>query len=299
MNNLQRLFLAVFACAIFINFDGTVSFFFATVLLFFSLSPTNWFSRKAMHQPSTSEMLSIDGLNVLTALFKLRCMEITTAYDTIRRHQKNVGKEGSWIASFMQDFVSGDDDSCLHLSDSDEKRKQHALDRFHTDYNFGCAPLDLYRDQIQDIKLALAFWDVGPDCMQRRLKGLRSFGIAVFHIDQLIKLYGQLGKGSFRALFCYDPRKSFKRTTLKKIQHLWGEIITTFKTRLVLDKVKQEKNNTTCELFEEIEALENLERLFDLAISEHNTKNRTTTLSDSETLLLSKLSSNPFRTLWW
>lgn len=303
MNTLQRHLLFLFAGLIFFHSvssyesstESHLRLFFSAVLIVLAISPRRWFMRTI-----SSNSISFEGLTVFKALLKLRSVEITAAYSAIREYQDKVGKEGNWIALFMKEQSTIPNDSCTEYSEKKQRQlEEKAIEKFNSNYKFcSLTPLDLYRDKIKDVKIALLFWNVGPGLMQHNLKGLREFMVVPEQIDRLIRFYARLGSGSFYALFGNDPRKFLRRIIFDQIQWTWAEIIGSLKMRFLLEKMKNEqhKNNTELnEILEELTALEDLTFSLDLAITQKSSRRLGSSSSKkNEELLLTLLPKNPF-----
>lgn len=337
VSKLQRALLIFFAVLVlfcrssYSESWAYLQLFLAAILLFFGLSPANWFRRKkpvkqdivsslASSQENaendfedeelsalpTTGFLTSENLLLLKALIKLRSAEIGNIYLEVREYQKKA-KDGNWVPLFMKNMAVLD----LHGRSShvekeeEEKAEIEAMTIFEEKYKFcSFAPTDLYEDQIADLHVALLCWCYPPQTIINRLEELRSFGFLHDRIGALINAYQAIDKcgGDFSSIFKATKSERF-RPSLKKISFLWSEIARIFKMSLLLQQIKNEipneqHANENIDL-QEIEALVELESYLDLAITQENLDRKSFISHPSkekEKLFLNHLKFNP---LWY
>jgi hypothetical protein len=318
VSKLQRILLILFA--VLVLFSGSSHLFLAAILLFFGLSPVNWFNKKQREQDVLSSLVSeehelsalptigfltSEKLLLLKSLIKLRSAEIGNIYLQVRQYQKEA-ENGNWVPIFMKQMAVSDlHEPYNHVEkEEEEKAEAEAMAIFEERYKFcSIAPTGLYEDQIADLHVALLYWRYSPQTVINRLEELKSFGFLEDCIDPLIKSYQIIDKcgGGFKSIF-KKKTGSFK-PALDRISHHWSEIIRIAKMNMFLDQIKNDTSNEhhieeNTEL-REIEALVELDRFLDCAITQENL-DRKSCISlppkEKEEFLLNRLKFNP---LWY
>lgn len=247
-----------------------------------------------------------EKLLILKSLIKLRCAEIGNIYLVLRQYQKEA-KDGNWVPLFMKELAVADlHEPYIHVEkEEEEKAETEAMAIFEERYKFcSIAPTGLYEDQIADLHVALLHWRYSPQTIINRLEELQSFGFLGDWIDALIKAYQAIDKcgGDFKSIFKSKKTGSF-RPSLKRISFLWSEIARILKMSMFLQQIKNETPNEqhaneNIDL-QEIEALIELDRFLDCAITQENL-DRKSLISlpnkEKEKFFLSRLKFNP---LWY
>lgn len=184
----------------------------------------------------------------------------------------------------MKEYSIEPSDPWTEYSEKKEKKIKHrTIEKFKENYDFNSmAPVDLYRDKINDVKIALLFWAVGPDMIIKKLNGLKDLGVMDEQINSLIKLYRYLGGGisgfifrRFSFLFSSTPLKFLILPSYDEIRLAWDQILNCLKTRI--DLLKDLPGNLYSEkelnqILAEIEALEDLEFWLDSVITSNHKK---------------------------
>jgi hypothetical protein len=332
MNRIQR-FTLIFSAVLILFFSDSaygdssyLKLFIVTVLLLFGLSPQRWFHKKQANPTATlaltpeseqdenqdSSSLPHFGFSspeqslIIKALIKLRSAEIGNVYLALRQHQKEA-KDGNWVLLFMKQM------STLELhgpythveKEEEEKAEREAMVIFEERYKFcSIAPTELYEDQIADLHVALLYWRYSPQTIINRLEEFRSFGFLTDRLDALIKAYQEVDKcgGSFKSIFKSKKTGSF-RPSLKRISFLWSEIIRILKMSMFLQQIKsgtpnEQHADENIDL-QELEALIELERYLDCAITQENLDPKSFISlpnKEKEKFFLSRLTFNP---LWY
>lgn len=338
MNKIQRLLLIFFAILVLLSYGSSytkfgtdLELFLAAVLLFFGLSPLTWFCKKQSVQRETTvpenenyeealkneDFIPLPFLGfptseqslILKSLIKLRAAEIGSIYCTLRDYQRKVG-DGNWVPLFMKKKAVSDlyYAHYVHIeTEEEQKAEAEAQDIFEKKYKFcSIAPTDLYENEIADLQVALAYWCSSPKMLIYRLEEIKSFGILGDWIDSLIQQYKLLDQvtagGDFETIFKKNKdAKSFK-FCLDKITSLWSQISRIMKMSIIMNRIKEnieneQSSNEDIDL-KEIEALVELERHLDYAITKENSKIRGFALASFEKIepfFLERLKFNP---LW-
>ncbi len=332
MSGLQRFLLISSAVLIFLFSDSAygdesyLKLFIVTVLLFFGLSPERWLHKKQSNPTCTLALKSESEQDenkdspslphpgfpspeqslIIKALIKLRSAEIGNVYLELRQQQKEA-KDGNWVPLFMKQMATLDlHGPYTHVEkEEEEKAESEAMVIFEERYSFcSIAPTELYEDQIADLHVALLHWRYSPQTVINRLEEFRSFGFLTDRLDALIKAYQDIDKceGGFKSIFKSKKSGSF-RPSLKRISLLWSEIARILKMSMFLLQIKSGTSNEqhadeNLDL-QELEALIELERFLDCAITQENL-DRKSHISlpnkEKEKFFLSRLKFNP---LWY
>jgi hypothetical protein len=186
-----------------------------------------------------------------------------------------------------------------------EKAEADATEVFKKGYKLSsAAPTDLYASEIADLHTALLFYSPHPELIIRRLRELQSFGYFRAWFSSIIHEYEvliEMTEGSFSSIFKDNLSGKFK-ISLKNMSSLWSEI-TRILTMAILFK-RIEGNVANDKKFEddidlkEIEALRDLEKYLDCAITEENAKERGSFFplpnKEHEAFFFKRLKTNPF-----
>lgn len=192
MNKIQRILLILFA--VFVLFSGSSHLFLTAILLFFALSPVNWFSKTQRKQDILSSLVSekhdlgalptigsltSEKLLLLKSLIKLRSAEIGNIYLQVRQYQKEA-EDGNWVPLFMKELAVSDlHEPYNHVEkEEEEKAEAEAMAIFAERYKFcSIAPTGLYEDQIADLHVALLYWRYSPPDHNQSIRGIKIFWV--------------------------------------------------------------------------------------------------------------------------
>lgn len=331
MNKIQRFLLIFFAVLILFSSSYTqqsdfLKLFLVAILLFFGISPKGWYHHIESPRKEPKEGLDEDCIEdddpslpvlgfpnqeldlILKSLIKLRSAEIGSIYLTLRSYQRQAG-EGNWVSLFMKEMaVSGlYYDPYINIEEKKEKQTENEAEEiFEKKYKFcSFAPIELYEDEIADLRVALGYSRANPQLIIHRLEEIKSFGILSNLINSLIKEYRLLNKvsaaGDFGKVFNKNKTSSSFKYILDRIASLWYQISRIIKVSLMVNRISEnienEKPSNRDIDLKEIEALLELEMHLGSAIIQENSniKNLITFPSnEQESFFLERLKFNPF-----
>ena len=264
--------------------DGTSSILF---YLYFIISDEGWYLRlflvtltliflvwrylknQRKIEPITFPIIGIpdkDKVDILLALFAIRCLEMYRIYDRVDYYQREV-KEGCWTELFIEKVLSleywarsGPDPESP--SKKQEKKfkdiAKYITENKLTDTLF--EPSGFGVDTV-DIKLAL----IGHREIYRssRLKYIKTYGFLEKTISELIEEYEILKSISPDTYICkgftISTDNENARKAEKRINQIWDNIILALRASLVWLESKKDTKMNVKKILQQVEALEYFE----------------------------------------
>jgi hypothetical protein len=247
-------------------------------------NPLRFWKRKAL--PNVG-FPNEDSIAFLTALLKIRSAEIANLYICIRSWQKDIQKDENWIAHFLK--------TQCHLKELKISALLEKRFHFHNDPEYGHN-----LRAMEDFKILL-YRNTGT-CYTtiEKLSGLQTLGLMQAQIKELIKEYRHLG--SYFDLFLLHgdlnlPFKEKLHRARRNIDLSWQKIFLSFRTSLIISRIKNNPIKNSETLFYEMKAIEKLSDSLAYVIKRKNSKTKAFSepKKEFEEFIVNNDSINPVR----
>lgn len=263
--------------------------------------------KRMLANESCVHMLDKEKIDILLALFAVRCAEIYCIYWYMRDKQKSA-KEGSWVDLFLEDCLNsftpdyiimygGCDENEKIEKANKEKAKILSESRFYNDYNDGIRNRNA-------IKMAVISY-IGAYRLGW-IQGIRNYGFLKDQLSALIEQYEMFDSISLETFVYGEFYHSLQAAKAESIDHkiksIWHEIILHLKSLLILMQVKKDNSFDVDKLLKDIAALEALEFNLRFCLSQKNAKETTRSsfsYPDYEKLIHDVYKNHPINQIGW
>ncbi len=238
-----------------------------------------------------------DKVDVLLALFAIRCYEISYFYLEIDTRHKDVG-DANWLELFIEEslLVPTMNESYGEVSEKKRLKIKNEAKKISTklfDY-------DHYTGSLSNkdvIKLAFICYH-DEYYSSSRLRGIKNYGFFEDTIQALIEEYdsfnGVSSDSFIRPKFYNLSERSRAFQADENINKIWKLILLSLKASLRMLQSRKEDTFDVEKILKEIDALERLERELKYILSKRNYKKRFCDTQKEEAIIRSVWEKSPF-----
>lgn len=222
-------------------------------------------------------MLHKEKIDILLALFAVRCAEISNIYEYLHEKQKEA-KEGNWIELFLEDCLNSltpigivMHGSCNELEKIENRNKEKA--KVLSENNFyNCWGQGIGKENTIALERAIISYVGG--CRLECIKGIKNYGFMEDKILILIEQHTIFDSISLEAFIYKNYAFEYRKASIAddKIKLTWQEIILSLKSLLILMQIKKDSSLNVEKLLKNINALEALESCLSMSLPYRNFK---------------------------